>query len=87
MSCSGWASRAMISASSASSGRNGSEALSRELLGESEQALIETGMLLLHFLRGAAAVHAHERHNERGGNRPADAEEQHEAARGSDRKA
>ena len=38
-------------------------------LREREQALIEAGMPLLHFLRGAPAIHAHQRHHERRGNR------------------
>ena len=51
-----------------------------KLLGKSEQALIEAGMFVFAFLRGATAIHARQRHDERERDGTADPEEKHEAA-------
>jgi hypothetical protein len=54
---SGCASRVMVSASSASSGRNGSFGVVALFFGESEQALVETRVFALHLVGGAPAIH------------------------------
>jgi hypothetical protein len=59
----------MRRASAASSGRNGSEALSRAF-----------SVLVFAFLRGAPAVHPHERHNQRDCDGRADPQKQHKPA-------
>ena len=51
------------------------------LFGEGEQALIESRMLLLHFLRRAPAIHAHQRDDQRQRDGRANSQEKHKTAR------